>query len=1849
VEYREVSAPIWTTVNANNTTKTITNLQPDTDYEVKIRSKCSGNQYSAYTDILKFRTQKCYKPRSPRLVDTDVNSARIEWNTSVNATRYQLDYKTGSNPWTTITTTDTFRVLNNLLQNETYEVRLRSQCATGVYSDYPDTIYVVVSPCVPPSNFQLDQVSFTNATFHWDTTDYATRYRLEYKRQNDTFWQSQLVNGTTTTLNGLDHGTVYQAQISSRCGNNLFSPVGRVIRFRTEICEIPYNVIIDSVGYSTIDMRWLDVNAPHYEVHYKLLSDVNWTIRQANNSSVRLNQLISGASYEIKVRARCVPNAFSGFSPPIIIKTNLCRTPFNLRVDTIPPNRLRFSWSPLNGRNNGYEVSYRLENDNTYTTRNTQDTFIVVNVNYNQRWQFRVRTRCGNGLFSDYAVYLNPQTEVGCNGSGAVITTIRCGQPRIILQGGGPGSGEGNPYFWNGGIWSLTSCSTGQVVATQQVTGIIQLPYTLPNGPVDQAAFFDNRTGPHIICFSGNNTGGRPNCVVCDTICLIPFHDNNPNIPPPVTITSQSLGCTLGYDLTVNDLCLGNECIGNNLPFIQWTVNGTVIGSTRSIRVNPTVRTTYQVSVNQYGCPSTATITLDPSNNGLPIEKQCDGDICFGATYRAVFSYLGQSGETDINFSLNGLPYSDYEYEGQSAGTETDHRFSIRLRPNTSNRPGYVVGRNVIRFGRFDLDFTCYGEDSCVFFVYPALSATITATPGITIPQGGNVTLSTTVTGGQPPYTYSWSPINYASGTINPYNGSSAVINNLTARTEFCVHITDAIGCVTDVCQVINIEECPSACCSLVVEDRNDICRRNQFRLCVRGGDSPYDTYDWEFPWLENITPTTTPCIDINIPPNFIGSNRQISVIAIRDGEPTSCRTAIQIREIGHNEFPGSKVCTLATSQQLLTALNIPFGPNDPFPTVTPAVWGVGTIVFANDFQVNTRIRFRNMNMEVAPSREILVPRRGHIWLDKCTVYGQNGQEWLGISTLGNSSSLNQPIVELDSTLLQHARIGIDASGTPIDRRRSLVRVDSSCLNENRIHIRMFHNPSRWIDPPFSNFAATPLLMRADSLICINPLPGTTNDYTDVGVWVRDVNSVQIGSDGLPQWAFVFNRFNRADVGIRTQGSNSYINGNTIGDLIPNPLTTPNTPLPTGIEIIPFTDGAASGGPGTVIVGTNYANIIGIAAPNTMERGIYVTGTGANVDIISNIILNLHNTTGIQGRPATGVWLKDLNNSTIRIEENFFLGTELGIMSERTIAGNPLTDIIVDHNFFEGYQNGFYSRNGGDALYSTTISNNQFRDRLFRQNGIIGPAAWDAAINMWGLNNPQSVDNRTRILDNRLTGTGNIGIAILRSHRTPIDMPLIQGNIIGNTSGTGRYQFGINASLSDGVRIIDNTIRCIPTGIPAPNDPDFLQAIQLYNAFDNEIRCNRLGNAKQGIMAILPCGPGGAGTGTHVAYNLFRNNQNGIQLNSNGFIGNQGGGSFVRLNDPNVANSNYNFWSGCMNAVNVVQTDGSQQTITTTFNSNGCTWSSDPVLCLMPSSGVLPVNLVSAPNYNQLLQFNSAGCDLSAADFFTFTSATTPSDASVATAEQVVKGLKTVGGREAEYNYMARYHLLEGLSASGNTLTEQSTLLDSFFNANRTGNMAQFITVDRLIARNRAQAKIINAQIAPANLIEANMKVFNTLYINWLDQHSFTESNLADLAQIADQCLVTGGKAVGQARNLRAVWEGFARYHDDNCWEAVTTPKAKKQRIVAMTTNRISVYPNPAQASVQVQYDLTEEATGLSVRNAIGVEVSRRNLNGKKGNLEMDTRNLPAGIMYVIQIKGTDQTVLSTQKLMIVK
>jgi|GEM_PF-4627529 len=913
VEYREAFSPTWTTVNASATVKNITGLTPDTDYEVRVRTKCSGNQYSAYTDTLKFRTKKCYTPRPPRLVDVDVNSARIEWNSSVNVTRYQLDYKTGSNTWTTITTTDTFRVLNNLLQNESYEVRLRSQCATGVYSDYPDTIYVVVSPCVPPSNFQLDQVSYTSATFHWDTTDYATRYRLEYKRQNDTFWQSQLVNGTTTTLNGLDHGTVYQAQISSRCGNNLFSPIGRIIRFRTEICEIPFNLIIDTVGYTTIDMRWLDVNAPHYEVHYKLLSDVNWTVRQANNSSVRLNQLLSGASYEIKVRARCVPNAFSGFSPPIIIKTNPCRTPFNLRVDTIPPNRLRFSWSPVNGRNNGYEVSYRGENDSTYTTRNTQDTFIVLNLDTARHWQFRVRTRCGNGLFSDYAIYLNPSVDVGCDirNNPASIVVNRCSGssnlPSIFLQGGD---------FWAGGTWTLTSCSTGQVIATDQVFGKIDTPQEriLVQGTnIIQAAFFDNRTGPHIICFSGNNTGGRPNCVVCDTICLIPAPNGDPRNPSPVTITSQSLGCTLGYDLTVNGLCLGGQCMGNNLPFIQWTVNGTVIGSTRTIRVNPTVRTTYQVRVNQYGCPSTATITLDP-NTGLPIDKQCDGDICFGATYRAVFSYLGQSGETDVNVSLNGLPYYGFSYESQQAGTQWDHRFSVQLRPNTSSQPGYVVGRNVIYFGRYDIDFTCYGADSCVFFVHPALSATITATPGITIPQGGNVTLSTTVTGGQPPYTYSWSPINYDDGIIDPANGPSANITNLRTRTEFCVEIRDAIGCVTDVCQVINIEECPSACCSLVVEDRNDLCRRNQFRLCVTGGEGPYDAYDWEFPWLENITTTTTPCIDINIPPNFIGSNRQISVIAIRAGEPTSCRTAIQIREIGHDEFPGSKVCTVATS-----------------------------------------------------------------------------------------------------------------------------------------------------------------------------------------------------------------------------------------------------------------------------------------------------------------------------------------------------------------------------------------------------------------------------------------------------------------------------------------------------------------------------------------------------------------------------------------------------------------------------------------------------------------------------------------------------------------------------------------------------------------------------------------------------------------------------------------------------------------------------------------------------------------------------------------------------------------------
>jgi hypothetical protein len=125
-------------VNAPEMTKMLTNLTPNTTYQVKVRSQCStnGSILSPWSNTITFTTtgaENCVYPTNISATPTSNSTATISWTPVSGAAGYQLRYKqNGATVWTALPiyngNTSSYN-LNFLSPNTTYKYQLRTKCS----------------------------------------------------------------------------------------------------------------------------------------------------------------------------------------------------------------------------------------------------------------------------------------------------------------------------------------------------------------------------------------------------------------------------------------------------------------------------------------------------------------------------------------------------------------------------------------------------------------------------------------------------------------------------------------------------------------------------------------------------------------------------------------------------------------------------------------------------------------------------------------------------------------------------------------------------------------------------------------------------------------------------------------------------------------------------------------------------------------------------------------------------------------------------------------------------------------------------------------------------------------------------------------------------------------------------------------------------------------------------------------------------------------------------------------------------------------------------------------------------------------------------------------------------------------------------------------------------------------------------------------------------------------------------------------------------------------------------------------------------------------------------------------
>jgi len=144
LQYKRNSDNGWEVINGigNVTSITLSALEANTTYFVKVAPVCSSHEVGTFTTPIVVATLPCTAPDNITFSGISATSATISWEGTCNTSKFNLRYRMkGTSQWTTIANiTTTLYTLSGLQSGSTYEVKLKSICGSGS-SGYSPSVY----------------------------------------------------------------------------------------------------------------------------------------------------------------------------------------------------------------------------------------------------------------------------------------------------------------------------------------------------------------------------------------------------------------------------------------------------------------------------------------------------------------------------------------------------------------------------------------------------------------------------------------------------------------------------------------------------------------------------------------------------------------------------------------------------------------------------------------------------------------------------------------------------------------------------------------------------------------------------------------------------------------------------------------------------------------------------------------------------------------------------------------------------------------------------------------------------------------------------------------------------------------------------------------------------------------------------------------------------------------------------------------------------------------------------------------------------------------------------------------------------------------------------------------------------------------------------------------------------------------------------------------------------------------------------------------------------------------------------------------------------------------------------
>ncbi|MCF8236570.1 MAG: fibronectin type III domain-containing protein [Saprospiraceae bacterium] len=299
VEYREIGAPAWTTMNVTVPPAAITGLSPCTKYEVRVQTDCDTAQ-SIQSPIVSFTTKGCGACLDFAYCKSAASTAEFQWIDEVSISG--VTNTSGTNGGYAF-----FQDLPIMLNtNYEYPLVIKPGFEFDPYNNYY-RVYIDYDQNGVFSPFEkvgmLDDNNSDQVTITFEVPSGATAGPTRMRIIMSSFF------GDNNPC--LEFGT---GEVEDYC----------ITIAKAEAPCIPRPVTIADIDNGFVTLGWKKViPSTGFILEYKLTTETEWTQVSTTQTSVTLTDLLPCTDYEARMRTICNPDT-TMYSPIFSFKTFGC-------------------------------------------------------------------------------------------------------------------------------------------------------------------------------------------------------------------------------------------------------------------------------------------------------------------------------------------------------------------------------------------------------------------------------------------------------------------------------------------------------------------------------------------------------------------------------------------------------------------------------------------------------------------------------------------------------------------------------------------------------------------------------------------------------------------------------------------------------------------------------------------------------------------------------------------------------------------------------------------------------------------------------------------------------------------------------------------------------------------------------------------------------------------------------------------------------------------------------------------------------------------------------------------------------------------------------------------------------------------------------------------------------------------------------------------------------------------------------------------------------------------------------------------------------------------------------------